>query len=140
MVWPAFARTGPFLTIPRSGLPPVGSGTWICNWPRDGCPPTASELPVKSCAPAAIFVRNSTKPFVSVIVTAKEYGHTSPDELVSAGGDTMITLAEGVKENKSSRPGFVTPPEVLVWSKLRVMLWLLTPAVRLVAVKYTRKG
>src|SRR5437879_5219598 len=31
-------------------------------------------------------------------------------------------------------------PVVLVWSKLTVMVWLLTPDVRLVAVMYTRTG
>src|SRR6266581_7165079 len=67
------------------------------------------------------------------------YVHTSPDELVSVGGDTKITLAEGVKEYKFSKPGMIEFPVILVWSKLTVMVWLLL-AVRVLAVMYTRTG
>src|SRR2546425_4905059 len=138
MTWPGFTNAGPVLTTPRSGLPPVGCGTWICIWPSDGCPPSESELPVKLCAPALIRARNSTNPFVSVSVTVNVYVHGS-DELFSVGGDTMITLAEGVKEYKFSKPGMIEFPVILVWSKLTVMVWLL-PAVRVLAVRYTRTG
>src|SRR6266404_4220546 len=135
MTWPGFASVGPVLTTPRSGLPPVGCGTWICIWPSDGVPLSESELPVNWCAPALIRVRNSTNPFVSVSVTMNVYVHTSPDELVSVGGDTMITLAEGVKLYKFSKPGMIEFPVVLVWSKLTVMVWLVPGP-----VMYTRTG
>src|SRR6059058_4204536 len=76
-----------FVTL-RLGLPATAAGFATWTLPRDGVPPTASELPPKLWAPARIFVKKFTVPVELVMLTVNSYVQTSLVPLILRNGCT----------------------------------------------------
>src|SRR5690242_10376602 len=101
MTCPGEVLAGPVFVTARSGVPGAAPGFAICTLPIEfGVPPSASELPVLRCAPAAIRAKKSTSPVTPaapVIETVNEYVQVSPVETVNVGPEVIVTAPDAEK-------------------------------------------